>query len=124
MATSFTKRRTEDLISMFTEAASANGAFLAARDPKRANLKFDQMTRIYRELRNRGAQAQRQLLPLLNSENAHVRLHAATYALDFEPESGEEVLKDILQTERGSLGFTAQMTLEQWSKGELRFSWV
>lgn len=124
MPIAYTKRTTEDLASAFADAARERGEFMAACQPKRANAKFDQMTKLYAELRRRGSDAQRQLLAFLKSENPHVRLYTATYALEFDPEQALPVLERILQSEVGLLKFTARMTLEQWHKGEIRFSWV
>jgi hypothetical protein len=124
MPSAYGKRPTEDLVSAFASAASERGEFLASSDPKRANAKFDQMAKLYGELRRRGLTAQRQLLPLLKSLDANVRLQAAAYALDFEPSEGEKALKGIVESETGLLQLTAEMTLEQWRKGEIRFSWV
>ena len=124
MPTAYAKRTTEDLVSTFAKTASEHGEFMAACDPRRANAKFDQMAKLYGELRHRGLDAQRQLLPLLDSDNPHIRFHVATYALDFEPEPAVQALKNILHMESGALRFDARMTLEQWHKGEIRFSWV
>jgi hypothetical protein len=109
---------------IFAKAASEHGECMAACDPKRANAKFDQMANLYAELRRRGPSAQRELLSLIESPNPHVRLHAATYALDFDPRLAEMIITDIFQKESGLLRADARMTLEQWRKGELRFSWV
>jgi len=124
MPTVYAKRTTEDLVASFAETASEHGQFMASCDPKRANAKFDQMARLYGELRRRGGGAQRQLLALMKSDNPYIRLYAATYTLDFEPDQALPVLDEILRTEEGTLKFTARMTLEQWHKGEMRFSWV
>jgi hypothetical protein len=124
MPTSYAKRTTENLVADFAKAASQHGQFMASCDPKRANAKFDQMAKLYGELRRRGLQAQRQLLPLFESDNPHIRFHAATYALDFEPEQGVRTLTRILHMESGALRFDARMTLDQWHKSEIRFSWV
>jgi Domain of unknown function (DUF2019) len=82
------------------------------------------MARLYGELRRRGSDAQRQLLALLKRENPHIRFQAAIYALDFEPEIAEKIITSIFRNETGSLRSEARMTLEQWRKGEIKFSWV
>lgn len=124
MATSYTKRSTEQLVSNFAKAASEHGKFTAACDPNRANAKFDQMAKLYGEIRRRGITAQRRLLMLLKSDDPNIRIHAAGYALDFEPKEAEKVLTEILETQTGALRMDARMTLQQWRKGEIRFSWV
>jgi hypothetical protein len=124
MATAYPKRSISELVSAFAKAAAEQAEFMAAFDPKRANSKFDQMAKLYGELRRRGSEAQRQLLALLESENPHIRLQAAIYTLDFEPEIAEKVITSIFRNETGSLRSEARMTLEQWRKGEIKFSWV
>lgn len=61
---------------------------------------------------------------LLNSDDPNIRINAASYALDFEPKEAEKVLTEILETQTGALRMDARMTLQQWRKGEIRFSWV
>ncbi len=124
MAVTYAKRTTDELVSAFAKAASEHGEFMEACDPKRANAKFRQMAKLYGEIRRRGIAAQRELLTLLTNDNPNIRSRAAEYALDFEPREGEKVLKEILETQIGDLRLTARMTLEQWRKGEIRFSWV
>jgi hypothetical protein len=45
---------------------------------------------------------------------------SAAHALEFAPEKGRPVL-EALSTEEGMTGFSAQMTLDAWQKGQLRF---
>lgn len=120
----YTKRATEDLAAAFADAARELGEFRASSQPQRANDNFDQMTNLYAELRRRGLNAQRQLLSFLESDNPHVRLYTAAYALDFDPEKGLPVLERILQHEVGLLKFSARATLERWYSGEIRFFWM
>jgi hypothetical protein len=124
MAIPYTNRSAEDLVSAFAKTAAEHGHFTAACDPKRANAKFRQMAKLYGEIRRRGITTQCQLLTLLSNDDPNIRFHAASYALDFEPTEGEKTLTEILETQTGALRLDARMTLEQWRKGEIRFSWV
>jgi HEAT repeat protein len=115
-----TDRTTEKLAAELALLAKERGDALRAGDPKRANSKFHRMARIYREISNRGAAAQRQLLALLDKEDPYVRLSVATYALEFDAKRAVPVLEEIDEKESGTLGFTASMVLKQWQNGEFR----
>jgi hypothetical protein len=43
------------------------------------------------------------------------------HALDFAPEQGEAVLSALSEQYDGVAGFNAEMTLDVWRQGELRF---
>ena len=121
MAIQYGKRTTKDLVQMFVTAASEQGRFVEACDPRRANIRYEQMAKIYSELRDRGRDAQRKLLPILESSDPYVRLNAAVFALDFDPESAVPVLEEISEKETGELRVDARMTLKVWREGKLRF---
>jgi hypothetical protein len=123
MSNRFAKDTDSDLANAFALVAAEHGDFMAAREPRKANARFDKMAKIYIELRRRGAEAQRQLLPLLRSDNPHVRFWAASYALDFEPAQGIQSIR-FLEKEPGTLGASAKMTIRQWQKGDLNFAWL
>ena len=76
---------------------------------------------MYRELRRRGAKAQRQLAPLLAHRDAYVRAWAAAHALEFAPKAGEEALRDLADKDPGLAGLDAKITLREWLAGRLRF---
>ena len=56
---------------------------------------------------------------LLKHPNNYVRLHAAFCLLSHNPKEAEAVLVDISHM-RGLLGFEAEMTLQEWKKGNLK----
>jgi hypothetical protein len=68
-----------------------------------------------------GPDAQRKLLDLLDDEARGVRGWAASHALEIEQEKGIPVLEALARTEPTPQGPCAEMTLEVWRKGELRF---
>jgi Domain of unknown function (DUF2019) len=63
----------EALVASFADAASAREAALEERKPRVANKHFDRMTGIYLELKARGIEAQRSLLPLLAHSDPGVK---------------------------------------------------
>ena len=113
---------TATLVARYAEAAREYGMAAEAGDYERANAAHDVVVAAYRELRSRGADAQRVLLRLSDNPDPPVRLWVASHALDFAPEVGEPILSTLADVDVGTVGFNARMALEQWRKGELRFT--
>jgi Domain of unknown function (DUF2019) len=110
----------EELTTAYAKAASEHGAATAAGNPDRANECHDMVASVYRELRARGPDAQRALLPLIGYADDAVRYWAASHALEFAPDQGEPVLAELARS-RGLSAFNAKMTLREWQKGNLSF---
>src|SRR5262249_16368871 len=110
----------EELVELYKRAASEHGQTNARRDYTAGNPAADQIVAIYHEIRSRGIEHQRKLLPLLLSEDRGVREWAAAHSLEFEPRQGEAVLSELEKME-GMEGFSARMTLKTWREGKLRF---
>jgi len=110
----------DELLLAYRDAAKIHGAATESGEYKAGNKVFPVLNIVYSELRSRGDDARRALLPLLLDEDPGVRLHAATHALDFAPSEGERVLSSLIHVGR-FVGFTAELTLEEWKKGNLRF---
>lgn len=58
---------------------------------------------------------------LLKHENPYVRLWAASFLLSIMPKESEYVLKELSMLKGKPVAFTAQITLQQWQKGDLKF---
>jgi hypothetical protein len=114
------KLPTDALVDSFARAAVARFEAFETSTARVANRHFKLMTDIYRELKSRGLEAQRALLPLLNHAEPAARLGAAWLALDFAPTLGEPALR-ALKALHGLIGHEAGATLEEWKKGSLRF---
>jgi hypothetical protein len=110
----------DELTTAYRHAASAHAEATAAGDHESASRHHDTLAAVYRELRVRGASAQRALLPLLQDQDNGVRSWAASHALEFAPERGEPVLARLAES-RGVSAFSAKMTLREWRKGTLSF---
>lgn len=108
----------DDLVSAYADAAAAHLRATAAGDDDEANRRHDVVAAVYRELRRRDER--QALLPLLRDDDAGVRLWAGAHALEFAPADGEPVL-ERLAAEDGFGAFDAEMTLETWRAGDLRF---
>lgn len=109
------------IVDVYAAAAAHHHGAKQHGDSRGASMAFDEVTTAYRELRSRGIAAQRALLPLLKHENPAVRLAAGAHALEFAPEEGEPALTELAVGDETSIGFDAEMTLEVWREGELRF---
>jgi len=108
------------LVATYRAAAVSHGIATANGDYRSANRHHDMIAGIYRELRRRGDEARKDLLPLLNDMNPHVRAWAAAHALEFAPDHGEPVLRRLASA-GGIVGLNAEMTLNEWSNGSLKF---
>lgn len=69
----------------------------------------------------RGEEGRMALLDLLNHPDPHVRTWAAAHSLEFAPDRAEATLNEVAQSDVGIVSFDAEITLEQWKKGELKF---
>ena len=110
----------QSLLAAYTIAAAKHGQATWDSDPDAGNEQAAVIEGVYHELRARGRDAQLQLLDLLSNSNASVRLWAGSHALEFAPEQGKPVLEELLDHD-GFIGITAEITLEVWRQGTLRF---
>ncbi len=109
-----------DLVAAYAEAARAHGSATDDGDHKKANKAHDQIASIYSELRRRGLEAQRALLPLLFDPHPWVRSWSASHALDFGAAEGAAVLERLAGV-KGAVAISAHYTLEAWRNGTLKF---
>ncbi len=121
MATSHIKSADIDsLLAMYKEAASVHGRATQEGDYRTGNRQHGVIAAVYRELRRRGATAQRSLLGFLDDPDISVRCWAASHAMEFAPEEGRPVLEDLSEGS-GIPRLSAEMVLKEWQKGTLRF---
>jgi Domain of unknown function (DUF2019) len=111
----------DGIVEVYAAAAAHYYGATQHGDSHGANVAFETVSAAYRELRVRGIEAQHALLPLLAHENPAVRLAAGAHALEFAPEAGEPALTELTAEDETSVAFDAEMTLEVWRDGELRF---
>lgn len=108
------------LIVAYLSAARLHGAATEAGDYKAANKSAELIATLYSEIRQRGLETQRMLLPLTEDPLPSVRLWSASHALEFCPERGEPVLAQLAAS-ASLLGLSANVTLTEWRAGRLRF---
>lgn len=110
----YTQQPIEQLVAKHGRATDAG-------DCRAANRAHDGLAATYRELRRRGLDAQRALLPLLEHEEPSVQCWAAAHAFELAPAAGERVLGRCERSFPGPTALDAQMTLAEWRAGRSRF---
>ena len=110
-----------DLVAQYAAAAAAHGAASESCNSEEANKQADIVAKVYRQLRARGPEAQLGLLGLLEDPDPSVRCWAATHALEFAPERGEPVLRQLARGNPGFVRADASASLQVWREGKLRF---
>lgn len=108
------------LVEAYRDAAKRHGEASEIGDSKSANKAAELVAAIYSELRQRGTEAQKALLPLLADPASGVRLWVGSHALEFSPTDGESCLRKLASS-RCLLGLSAEVTLKEWQAGRLRF---
>jgi HEAT repeat protein len=109
-----------ELLSLYRQAALEEAAAAAIGDHRSALRHGGTVTRIYRELRERGPEATGSLLALLDDLHPRVRASAAAHALDFAPVKGEEILCELVAL-GGPAGAAAGQALADWRAGVPRY---
>lgn len=108
------------LLAAYRAAAAQHGDATEAGDHRRANQAAELLGSLYAEIRRRGADSQRAILPFLSDPSPGVRLWSASHALEFDSNSGEAVLRELVAVGR-FLGLSAEVTLKEWRAGRLTF---
>lgn len=116
----FTGRDIPALLVEYVNAAQVHGEATRSGDYHSANIAYETIAGVYRELRSRGLEAQNRLLNLLNHEDFAVRSWAASHALEFAPQRGLPVL-EALSDGQGIWRLEAITTIKEWKKGSLKF---
>ncbi len=115
----FDQLTTDQLVARYVAGAKAHGESTMTGDPLQGS-DADVVASVYRELRRRESESV--LLVLLDSPDAGVRSWSAAHALEFAPAEGEPVLTALAEArDSGLIGFSAEMTLQEWREGRLRF---
>ncbi|WP_075335892.1 DUF2019 domain-containing protein [Archangium gephyra] len=111
---------TERLVEEYGLISAEHGRDIEAGRPKAANRKYEVLVAMRKELRERGTEAQRQLLMLIDAPEPGTRYWVASFALAFAPDEGERVLAELSKTPKSFVGFTAGLALEQWKAGTFK----
>jgi len=89
-------------------------------DSKKSNKIHDKKNKFYYEIRDNINLYIDDLIGLLNSENNYVKSEIAFLLLPYRTEEAKKALEEV-STKRGTVAFTAKMTLKLWNEGKLKF---
>lgn len=95
------------------EEASISG------DQKTAKKFYKVMDANFRKLRDSGRLGE--LIKFIDHENARVRLWVSTHLLVFNEKVARNSLEKLVKEESDLVGFDAEMTLQEWDKGNLTY---
>lgn len=109
----------DELVVLYRDAAKIHGDTTLTGGYKLGNPKAVLIADVYRELRRRGTESV--LAVLLEDPDPGVRGWAGAHALEFAPSEGEQVLEALEADDHGLISFSAEITLEEWRAGRLRF---
>ena len=87
-------------------------------DSKKSNKIYDKKNECYHEIRENISLYIDDLIDLLNDENNYVKSEIAFLLLPYKTEEAKKTLEEI-STKRGTIAFTAKMTLKLWDEGKL-----
>ncbi|MBL8989745.1 MAG: DUF2019 domain-containing protein [Gemmatimonadetes bacterium] len=110
-----------DLVNAYAQAARAHAAATESGRHRVANRAHDDLGHLFAELRRRGPVGLATLAVRLDDAEPAVRCWAATHALSFAPERGAAVLEALAGGAPSPLRLAAEMTLQEWRAGRLRF---
>lgn len=96
------------------EEAQENG------DSKNFNKQHRVIQKIRKELKENQEYGIEKLLPYLEHLSPFVRLETAFSVIPVAPERAKKVLNQLKEI-RGLTGYSAEMTLTEWEKGNLKF---
>lgn len=110
-------QNTETALSLFEEAATKHAEATETGDYKAANKNYGIIVKAVAFLKDRNEVDK--LLDFLTHSSVGVRMAAATYLL---PIHENEAIKVLLEISRGSgiHALTAETTMSEWRKGNLR----
>lgn len=109
---------TDKIIKKFVDASIKYGEAIETGNPKKAN-RYSKMVRdIRKQLQNEN---QLELLcAVLDNQNDYVRLNIATSLIAIKADMAEATLIQ-LSNKKGLFAVEAQMFLNEWKKGNIRF---
>jgi hypothetical protein len=106
-----------ELVSQFSEIAKVRGEATMMLDTRRANACFDRMKTVDMEMRARGTEARKALIPLLSDPDRYVRYYAAIYLLALAPDQARAILEWNTKFEVGILAADARGMLRALDEG-------
>jgi hypothetical protein len=107
----------EELLGVYREGADGT----SATDPKVANKWQRKMHECYKKLRETPL-GREGIIGLMKDPSPHVRCWAGAHSLQWEPNEAKSTLEALWKS-GGPCSFDAEITLEEFSKGNLSFDY-
>lgn len=89
-------------------------------DSKKSNKIYDKKNKFYHEIKENINLYINDLIISLNNENDYVKSEIAFLLLPYKTEEAKKALEEV-SIKRGTVAFTAKMTLKLWNEGKLKF---
>lgn len=112
------RKSTDQLLADYRATAVVHGRALQEGPARTCNRAYDKLARIRRELRERGDSHLQRVRELFDDDDPAVRRSAGVDALEFAPDEGLRVLREVAAGPPGMVQFDAEMVLQQWETGE------
>ncbi len=109
----------ETLLEKYIEAAIKHGQASEEGDYKTANKQYSVLDKIYNTLKKNDNL--NELLKLIDHSNDHVKLWASSHTLQIEPNIAKKILLKLREGPPSVVRLDAEMILEEWEKGNLKF---
>lgn len=109
-----------ELVKRYVDSARVHGEATKLGNARKANRAYKEIVRAFLELEKYGDEGTTALMLTLGAEESAVRTWGATHLLKSHPERALPVLADVAR-EKSLVGFSAKVTLEEWTNGTLRF---
>jgi HEAT repeat protein len=106
-------------VEKFIEASIQHGVGTETGNSKLANKSYKVIKKNYDIIKENDLV--NVLINLLEHENISVKLWAASYMLNIETEKAIAALKEVIGSKSPLISFSAEMTLSEWEKGNLKF---
>lgn len=110
----------KELIKKYIAASINYGAAQEEGDSKKVNKNAAAIRKIRLQFKENYPLYAKELEPLLQHENDYVRLKSAFDLLPVMTDKAEETLLE-LSVRKGLIGFEAEITLQEWKKGNIKY---
>ncbi|HEY4308385.1 MAG TPA: DUF2019 domain-containing protein [Pirellulales bacterium] len=109
----------DDLLDDYCRHAANHGASLATGDAESSNVSYDRLHETLIELAR--VRRRNDLFGLYNFPDPHVQCWAAAHTLEVDPARALRKLADVVKLNIPILSRDAELTIEEWKAGNLRF---
>ena len=107
-------------INGYIEAAKGYGECIHKGNSKLSNQYFDNIEKLFEDIKSSGSGGLDEIAKLLLHKDESVRLWASSHLLNYPKYESFKILEKI-KNSGTILGLTAEVTLDQWSKGNITY---